>query len=139
MKASKPDYMAKVQQLSVEEQERLLSRMVGKLPRRLEKDKLSREQAMAIQMELEDEQLQEWRARMHALNADAAKAGKSKAKADDAAKKEAAPGKAKATAKPKTAAKPKAEAKSETAAKQEPAVVAKASKPLAAKKHKPAA
>lgn len=139
MKASKPDYMAKVQHLSMEEQERLLSRMVGKLPRRLEKDKLSREAAMAIQMELEDEQLQEWRAKMHALNDDAAKAGKSKAKADDAAKEAAAPDKVKAADKPKTAAKPKATAKPKTAAKQEPAVPAKASKPVAAKKQKPAA
>lgn len=81
MKTGKPDYLAKVQKLSSEEQERLLSRMAGKLPRRLEKDKLSREEAMAIQMELEDEQLQEWRARMHAMNADAVKAGKTKAKA----------------------------------------------------------
>jgi len=71
MKLSNPEYLAKAQQLSVEEQERLLSRMVGKLPKRLQKDKLSREEALAIQLELEDEQLQEWRERMYALKAEA--------------------------------------------------------------------
>lgn len=67
MKIANPEYLAKVAQLSEEEQERLLSRMAGKLPRRLEKDKLSREDALAIQLELEDEQLQEWRERMRSL------------------------------------------------------------------------
>ena len=86
MKLSSPEYLDKVRLLSDEEQERLLSRMAGKLPRRLEKDKLSREEAMAIQMELEDEQLQEWRERMHALKEKtekADKAQKSKEKAGD--------------------------------------------------------
>ena len=66
-KMCKPAYLAKVQLLTEEEKERLLSRMGGKLPRRLEKDKLSREEALAIQMELEDEQLQEWRKMIQAL------------------------------------------------------------------------
>ncbi|MHB1299417.1 MAG: hypothetical protein ACYCY8_00935 [Burkholderiales bacterium] len=68
MKTSKPEYLDKVQSLTQEEAERLLSRMRGKLPRRLENDKLSREDALAIQMELEDEQLQEWRDMMVILN-----------------------------------------------------------------------
>lgn len=68
MKTSKPEYLDKVQSLTREEAERLLSRMRGKLPRRLEKDKLSRDDALAIQMELEDEQLQEWRDMMSILN-----------------------------------------------------------------------
>ncbi|MBI5437228.1 MAG: hypothetical protein HY937_09010 [Nitrosomonadales bacterium] len=63
----KPEYLAKVKLLTKEETERLLSRMVGKLPHRLEKDKLSKEEALAIQMELEDEQLQEWRKMMRIL------------------------------------------------------------------------
>ena len=67
MKMGNPEYLAKAMQLSEEEQERLLARMVGKLPRRLEKEKLSREEALAIQMELEDEQLQEWREKMRAI------------------------------------------------------------------------
>ncbi len=69
MKAATKSYLDKAVLLSVEEQERLLSRMTGKLPKRLQKDKLSREEALAIQLELEDEQLQEWRATMAALKA----------------------------------------------------------------------
>jgi hypothetical protein len=92
--------------------------MVGKLPRRLEKDKLSKEEALAIQMELEDEQLQQWRKMMRVLNK--REEGKRPAKV---AKKAEAPAKPKAktktvaeskaakagvaTAKPKTTRKPK--------------------------------
>ena len=57
----KNEYLEKVALLTGNETERLLSRMHGKLPRRLEKGKLSQSEALAIQMELEDEQLQEWR------------------------------------------------------------------------------
>lgn len=67
-KLSNPTYLEKVKKLSKIETERLLSRMSGKLPQRLEKDKLSRDEALALQMELEDEQLQEWRNRMAELN-----------------------------------------------------------------------
>ncbi len=66
-KLCNPDYLEKAQLLTEEEAERLLSRMAGKLPRRLEKDKLSREEALAIQLEIEDDQLQEWRNKMHFL------------------------------------------------------------------------
>jgi len=82
MKNVNPEYLAQAQALSVEEQERVLSRMTGKLPRRLEKDKLNREEALAIQLELEDEQLQEWRERMHAIKAES----KAKEKSDKARK-----------------------------------------------------
>jgi hypothetical protein len=68
-KTISPDYLSKVKRLKLEEQERLLSRMSGKLPRRLEKDKLSIEEALAIQMELEDEQLADWRNNMQAVKA----------------------------------------------------------------------
>jgi hypothetical protein len=63
-KVCKPEYLAKVAKLSKLEKERLMSRMSGKLPRRLEKDKLNNEEALAFQLELEDEQLQEWRKMM---------------------------------------------------------------------------
>ena len=66
-KLCNPEYLEKAQLLTEEEAERLLSRMAGKLPRRLEKDKLSREEALAIQLEIEDDQLQEWRNKMHFL------------------------------------------------------------------------
>lgn len=94
MKISNPEYLEKVARLSEEEQERLLSRMAGKLPRRLEKDKLSREEAMAIQMELEDEQLHEWRERMHALKAKSAKADKTAKPKDKSGEVDAKPAKA---------------------------------------------
>ena len=35
--------------------------MSGKLPKRLAKDKLTEDEAIAIQLEFEDEQLQEWK------------------------------------------------------------------------------
>jgi hypothetical protein len=76
MKMSSPEYLEQAKKLSAEEQERLLSRMAGKLPRRLQKDKLSKEEALAIQLEIEDEQLHEWRQRMYAIKA------KNKADAD---------------------------------------------------------
>ena len=62
-----PEYLAKVAQLSPEETERLLSRMTGKLPRRLERNKLTYEEALALQLELEDEQLAEWCEKMQSL------------------------------------------------------------------------
>lgn len=58
------EYQVKVKLLKEDEAERLLSRMSGKLPKRLDKDKLSRDDALALQMELEDERLNEWRERM---------------------------------------------------------------------------
>jgi|SRR5674476_405856 len=97
---SKPNYLAKAKQLSKDETERLLSRMGGKLDRRLEKGKLSQQEALAKQLELEDEQLQEWRKVMHSL--------KKKEAEKEARKKEE---KAKAPAKGKSAAKAKAPAK----------------------------
>ena len=60
----KIDYIAK--DLTPEEQERLLSRMAGKSPKHLKKEKLTIEEARAIQFELEHEQLQEWRKNMTA-------------------------------------------------------------------------
>ena len=41
MKTASIDYLAQVKKLSVDEQERLLSRMTGKLPKRIKKEKLS--------------------------------------------------------------------------------------------------
>src|SRR5665811_106082 len=101
---SKPEYLAKVALLTEEETERLLSRMVGKLPRRLEKGKLSQADALAIQMELENEQLQEWRKMMQVL-----KVKEEAKKKEEIKKKEEvkAPSKAKVTAEAKTLSKPK--------------------------------
>ena len=114
-KISNPAYEAKVKSLSKEETERLLSRMSGKLPRRLQKDKLSKEEALAIQLELEDEQLQEWRKIMRDLKTkDEAKA---KAKSKD---------KNKTAEKPKAATKPKVASKAKSPSKPKVADRAKA-------------
>lgn len=84
MKNSNVDYVAQAKQLSEEERDRVLSRMGGKLPKRVHKEKLTIEEAIAIQLELEDEQLQEWRANMAAIQE---KAAKVKAKAEEKAAK----------------------------------------------------
>jgi len=118
-KISNPLYAEKVKKLSKIESERLLSRMSGKLPRRLEKDKLSKEEALALQMELEDEQLQEWRKMMAALNKKAESKDKPKEKAAEKAKPVA---KAKASVKEKSVEKaPKTAKAKKPAAKKEQA------------------
>jgi hypothetical protein len=84
MKNINIDYITKAKKLSEEDRDRLLSRMGGKLPKRLHKEKLTVEEAIAIQLELEDEQLQEWRANMVVIKE---KAAKVKVKADEKAAK----------------------------------------------------
>ncbi|MDO9050735.1 MAG: hypothetical protein Q8S46_08595 [Methylotenera sp.] len=69
IKSANNEYLEKVAKLTEEEGERLLSRMRGKLTRRFEDEKLSRVEAIAIQLELDDEQLTEWRQRMHEIKA----------------------------------------------------------------------
>ena len=66
MKIKSPDegYLEKANLLTEEQTERLLSRMKGKLHRRLEDKKFTTLEAVAIQLELEDEQLMEWRVKM---------------------------------------------------------------------------
>lgn len=62
-KAVSPEYMKKAAGLTHEEAERLFSRMHGKLARRLESRKLQSLEAAAIQLQLEDDELHEWRQR----------------------------------------------------------------------------
>ncbi len=69
MGSKSTDYISKAKELSKNEKERVLSRMTGKLPKRLEKDKLTEEEAIAIQLELEDEQLQDWKKKVAAMRA----------------------------------------------------------------------
>jgi N-acyl-L-homoserine lactone synthetase len=73
MKIKKADkkYLEKAKLLTDEESERLLSRMGSKLRRRQDKDKVSNLEAMAIQLEVEDAQLQEWREKMAAIKQNA--------------------------------------------------------------------
>lgn len=61
IKLANEEYLEKAKKLTEEETERLLSRMRGKLTRRIDDKKLSAIEAIAIQLELEDEQLEEWR------------------------------------------------------------------------------
>jgi hypothetical protein len=118
-KESNPEYLAKVAQLSQEDTERLLSRMSGKLPRRLEKNKLTSEEALAIQLELEDEQLQEWREKMQAMRDKEAAKNKTKVKASekDEAVSVAKPLKSHSPAKNKLETNDKASAKTKVSAK----------------------
>ncbi|MES2365647.1 MAG: hypothetical protein V4563_07135 [Pseudomonadota bacterium] len=57
-------YLEKAKLLTKDETERLLSRMRTKLTRRLEDNKLSELEVVAIQLEIEDKELNEWRERM---------------------------------------------------------------------------
>ncbi len=58
------EYLEKAKLLTKEEIERLLSRMRAKLMRRLEDKNLSRLEVVAIQLEIEDKELNEWREKM---------------------------------------------------------------------------
>jgi hypothetical protein len=119
MKNINDDYIAKAKKLSAEDRDRVLSRMGGKLPKRLQKEKLTVEEAIAIQLELEDEQLQEWRANLAVIQEKAAKAKlkaeekAAKAKANEVPPKVAKPAVAKAAPAKKVSpvAKPAATAK----------------------------
>ena len=77
------DYIAKAKKLSKVEQERVLSRMDGKLPKQLRKEKITLEKAIALQLELEDVQLTEWRKKMAEMRTkELAKQAKEKVKAE---------------------------------------------------------
>jgi len=65
--APSEQYIEKAKGLAREEAERILSRMRGKLMRRLEDRKLIPLEAVALQLELEDKHLQEWRERLTEL------------------------------------------------------------------------
>jgi N-acyl-L-homoserine lactone synthetase len=64
MRKPAEEYLEIAKQLSEEETERLLARMRTKLMRRLEDKKMGVAEVVAIQLEIEEEELQEWRARM---------------------------------------------------------------------------
>ena len=60
-KTASPEYIEKAMALSKEDAEHLFSRMRGKLARRLEKSELQSLEAVALQLQAEDEDLQHWR------------------------------------------------------------------------------
>lgn len=57
-------YLEKAKGLTSDETERLLARMRAKLLRRLDDKKMSELEVVAIQLEIEDEELDEWRGKM---------------------------------------------------------------------------
>jgi len=61
MKPPTKEYLEKAKSLSKKDAELLMSRMGRKLTRRLEDKKLSAMEVVALQLELEDEQLTAWR------------------------------------------------------------------------------
>lgn len=69
IKTADEEYVKKATNLTEEATERLLSRMRGKLTRRVEDNKLSTIEALAIQLKLDDEQLAEWREKMQEIKA----------------------------------------------------------------------
>lgn len=68
MREPDKEYLERAANLSVEDSERLLSRMRTKLVRRIDDKKLSTIEAIAIQLEREDEELEEWRENRVKLN-----------------------------------------------------------------------
>ena len=58
------EYLEKAKLLTKEETERLLSRIRAKLMRRLEDKNLGTLEVMAIQLEIEDKELNEWREKL---------------------------------------------------------------------------
>lgn len=63
-KTPSDEYLEKAKLLSKEETELLLSRTRSKLLRRLENEKMTTLEVVALQLEIEDEDLNEWREKM---------------------------------------------------------------------------
>jgi hypothetical protein len=76
IKSASPEYLERAATLSREDAERLFSRMRGKLARRLENEKIDSLDAVALQLQLEDEDLNEWRQRWEELSQREAKRAK---------------------------------------------------------------
>jgi N-acyl-L-homoserine lactone synthetase len=60
MRTPKPEYIQAASTLDNAEKERLFSRMGSKITRKVVKQKIEDLEALAIQLEIEDEQLAEW-------------------------------------------------------------------------------
>jgi len=67
LKTAATEYIEKARLLSREEAERVFVRMRKKLTRRLEDDKVDPLTAVALQLQLEDEQLEEWRKNLNKI------------------------------------------------------------------------
>lgn len=64
LKVATEEYLEKAKLLSEEDAERVMARMRGRFARRAEDQKLTATEALALQLEYEDEGLMEWRERM---------------------------------------------------------------------------
>ena len=61
LKSPAKDYLEKAKGLSKQNAERLMARMRGRFTRRLEDKRYTALEALALQLQFEDEQLMEWR------------------------------------------------------------------------------
>lgn len=68
IKNASEDFIKLAEKLDEESAEKVLSRMTGKLPKRFIKEKLTKVEAIALQLELEDELLQDWRKNFAKVN-----------------------------------------------------------------------
>lgn len=135
MPPTNPQYLEQAKLLSTQEKERLLSRMTGKLPRKLDRRKINIDEALALQLEIEDKLLNEWRARMHELKAKELEKALKTSKGDEKSKPapaEKSVMKVVAVVKPKVSVKPKQQAAPKSTAK-----LAKPAAPDAKPKPKP--
>ncbi|PPC94938.1 MAG: hypothetical protein CTY33_01245 [Methylotenera sp.] len=69
IRAAKEEYLKIAEHLTADQKDRLLCRMRGKLTRRIEEKKLRTTEALAIQLEMEDADLAEWREKMSEIKA----------------------------------------------------------------------
>ena len=60
-------YLERAKQLSADEADRLMARMRGRFSRRFADQRLTALQAIALQLEFEDDELAQWRNRMNEL------------------------------------------------------------------------
>lgn len=67
IRAPNEKYLKDAENLTKDQKERLLCRMRGKLTRRLEEEKLNTIEALAIQLEIEDAELADWREKMNEI------------------------------------------------------------------------
>ena len=66
-RTASPEYIEKAMLLSKDDAERMLARMRKKITRRLDHEEIDPLEAVALQLQLEDEQLAEWRDKVSEL------------------------------------------------------------------------
>jgi hypothetical protein len=76
----KEEYLERAKLLSNTDAELVLSRMSGKLYRRLEKEDFVKDEIIGIQLEIEEDQLREWREKMAGIQTKEKEKKKNKSK-----------------------------------------------------------